>query len=206
MKYLEFRKKLLPLGFFSISHIKIFFPDFDNRRLVEWQDKGYLKKIVNKWYVFAEIEQSTESLYRIANKIYQPSYVSLESAFNYYNLIPEGVFTVTSISTKKTSTFDTPIGTLGYRSIQSNLFFGYQIKQVGNVHFAMADLEKCILDYLYLHPNLVGEEDFEALRLNPVVLSQIKWELIRGYLKIYDNKSLGKRAEGLINYFDHVRN
>jgi predicted transcriptional regulator of viral defense system len=206
MKYLEFRERLLPLGFFSIPNIKIFFPDFDNRRLVEWQDKGYLIKIINKWYVFAEIEQSMEGLYRIANKIYQPSYVSLESAFSYYNLIPEGVFTITSVSTKKTSTFDTPIGNFGYRSIQSSLFFGYQIKQVGNMHFAMADLEKCILDYLYLHPNLVRIEDFEALRLNPTSLSQIKWELMKDYLKIYDNKSLEKRAEGLINYVDHVGN
>jgi predicted transcriptional regulator of viral defense system len=206
MKYLEFREKLLPLGFFSISHINIFFPNFDSRRLVEWQEKGYLKKIINKWYVFAEIEQSTESLYRIANKIYQPSYVSLESAFSYYNLIPEGVFSTTSISTKKTSTFNTFIGTFSYRSIHSKIFFGYQIKQVGQINFAMADLEKCILDYLYLNPNFVSIGDFESLRLNPSVLSQIKWELMNDYLKIYRNKSLEKRVEGLIKYVDHVRN
>jgi predicted transcriptional regulator of viral defense system len=206
MKYLEFREKLLPLGFFSISHIDIFFPDFDNRRLVEWQEKGYLKKIINKWYVFSEIEHSTESLYQIANKIYQPSYVSLESALNYYNLIPEGVFRITSISTKKTSTFNAVIGTFSYRSINSRIFFGYQIKQVGNIHFAMADLEKCILDFLYLHPNLISIGDFESLRLNPYILSQINSELMNDYLKYFQNKSLNKRVEGLVNYIHHVRN
>lgn len=206
MKYLEFREKLLPLGFFSISNINIIFPNFDNRRLVEWQEKGYLKKIINKWYVFAETEQSTDRLYRIANKIYQPSYVSMESAFSYYDLIPEGVFSITSISTKKTSTFNTFIGTFNYRSIQSKIFFGYQIKQVGHINFAMADLEKCILDYLYLNHDFTSIEDFDSLRLNPSVLSQIKRDLMNDYLKIYQNKSLEKRVEGLIKYVDHVRN
>jgi len=45
MNYLKFREKLLPMGVFSISHVNIFFPGFDKRRLVEWQEKGYKKTI-----------------------------------------------------------------------------------------------------------------------------------------------------------------
>jgi predicted transcriptional regulator of viral defense system len=206
MKYLLFREKLLPMGVFSISHVKIFFPDFDRRRLVEWQEKGYLKKIVNKWYVFSEIELGTESLFLIANKIYNPSYVSLESAFSYYNLIPESVFTITSVSSNKTTTFHTLIGQFSYRSIKSNIFFGYKMKKIQGSYFDIAELEKCLLDFLYLNPTYIRLEDFDSLRFNPLVLLQIKWELLDDYLKVYKNKSLEKRVEGLKRYFDHVRN
>jgi predicted transcriptional regulator of viral defense system len=206
MKYLLFREKLLPMGVFSISHVKIFFPDFDRRRLVEWQEKGYLKKIVNKWYVFSEIELGTESLFLIANKIYNPSYVSLESAFSYYNLIPESVFTITSVSSNKTTTFHTLIGQFSYRSIKSNIFFGYKMKKFQGSYFDIAELEKCLLDFLYLNPTYIRLEDFDSLRFNPLVLLQIKWELLDDYLKVYKNKSLEKRVEGLKRYFDHVRN
>jgi len=40
MNYLKFREKLLSMGVFSISHVNIFFPGFDKRGLVEWQEKG----------------------------------------------------------------------------------------------------------------------------------------------------------------------
>lgn len=206
MKYLLSREKLLSMGVFSISHVKIFFPEFDNRRLVEWQEKGYLKKIVNKWYVFSELELGTENLFGIANKIYAPSYVSLESAFSHYNLIPEGVFTITSVSPRKTSKFQTEIGNFSYRSLQSKIFFGYRIKQIGNSYFAVADLEKCLLDFLYLNPSYMALEDFESLRLNSSILLQIKWGLLEDYLKVFKNISLEKRVEGLKRYFDHVRN
>ncbi len=206
MKYLLFREELRPMGIFSISHVKIFFPEFDNRRLVEWQEKGYLKKIVNKWYVFSELDLGTENLFGIANKIYAPSYVSLESAFSYHNLIPEGVFTITSVSPKKTSKFQTEIGQFSYRSLQSKVFFGYKITQVGNSNFAIADLEKSILDYLYLNPKYSSLEDFESLRLNPSAISQIKWDIVKNYLKRFENKSLEKRVEGLKRYIDHARN
>jgi predicted transcriptional regulator of viral defense system len=206
MNYLLFREKLFPMGVFSIFHVKIFFPEFDNRRLVEWQEKGFLKKIVNKWYVFSEIELGTESLYRIANKIYKPSYVSLESAFSYYNLIPESVFTITSVSSNKTSTFHTLIGQFSYRSLKSTILFGYQIKEFRGSYFDIADLEKCLLDFLYLNPTYNSLEDFKSLRLNPSVLLQIKWELLEDYLKVFKNKTLEKRVESLKIYFNHVRN
>src|SRR3989338_7443923 len=36
----------------------------------------------------------------IANKLYEPSYVSLEFALSYHGIIPETVYTITSITTK----------------------------------------------------------------------------------------------------------
>ena len=42
----------------------------------------------------------------VANKIYSPSYISLETALSYYGLIPESVYALTSVSTRKTISFN----------------------------------------------------------------------------------------------------
>jgi len=39
MKYLELRNALKLFPLFSVKDIKKRFPDFDQRRLVEWQEK-----------------------------------------------------------------------------------------------------------------------------------------------------------------------
>src|SRR3990167_5668562 len=56
---------------------------------------------------FARQPYSSEVL---ANMIYGPSYVSLEWACQYYRLIPEKVTTVTSITTRRSKQFQTPLG------------------------------------------------------------------------------------------------
>ena len=45
VKYLEFYNALTPYSVFSVKDIQKRFPDFDKRRLVEWQQKGYLVKV-----------------------------------------------------------------------------------------------------------------------------------------------------------------
>src|SRR5271169_3255224 len=102
MGYLEFREALLPFQVFSIRDVEKIFPDFDSKRLVEWQHKGYVRKLVNKWYFFSECVVDDHLLFRMSNCIYRPSYVSLESALAYYHLIPEAVYTQKAITTRKT--------------------------------------------------------------------------------------------------------
>jgi len=46
--------------------------------------------------------------------IYDPSYISFEYALSYWNLIPEGVKEIVSLTTGKTKQFDTPVGRFGY--------------------------------------------------------------------------------------------
>ena len=150
MNYVTFRNRFNHYKIFSVNDIKKSFIDFDSRRLVEWQEKGYIRKVINRWYVFSDIEVDDNMRFWIANRIYQPSYVSLESALSYYNLIPEAVYTTTSLTSNKTISFDTSEGTYSYRHIKPSLFFGYQVVEWQGFPIKMAELEKVILDYLYL--------------------------------------------------------
>ena len=127
MKFLELKSELKDFTIFSLNEIRNIEPDFYRRRLNEWQDKDYIKKIIRGYYIFSDLKLSEEILFKIANRIYSPSYVSLESALSYYHLIPESVYGITSISTRKTYHFRTSIGEFIYRSLKPSLFFGYDL-------------------------------------------------------------------------------
>jgi len=141
-EYTEFRDEMKVFPNFSIREIEKHFPGFDSRRLVEWQQKGYIQKLRNRYYYFSDQKVEEPFLYYTANQLYHPSYVSLESALSRYGFIPEGVFQITSCTTLKTNSFNTPIGNFSYRHLKPSLFFGYQLKEWNDHRYAMAEPEK----------------------------------------------------------------
>ncbi|MBU2530811.1 MAG: hypothetical protein KKD35_07210 [Elusimicrobia bacterium] len=107
---------------------------------------GLFIKLRNNYYM---LKDSSPSLYLIANKLYQPSYISLEKALSHYGVIPEVVYTITSITTKPTREFVTPKGTFSYQRIKQGAFTGYNPVHIeGNV-VLFAEPEKALADYLY---------------------------------------------------------
>ena len=171
MKYLEFKEALKNKTVFNYSDIRKVAPAFHRKRLVEWQKAGYITKIRNGYYCFADQVLSEPFLYYLANQLYKPSYLSLASALSFYNLIPEGVFSISSVGTLKTTLFNTAYGRFEYRSIKPSLFFGYRLANMNSFTIKIAEPEKMILDYCYLmKPENVT--DFESLRINKEALIQ----------------------------------
>ena len=195
ISFLAFWEQMEVFGVFSTQDIYKAFPHFDSRRLVEWQAKNYLQKLSNKWYCFAKMERSEFSQFRIANLLCKPSYISLESAFDYYGLIPEATFSTTSVTTKKTSHYENDRGNFTYRSIKNSLFFGYKTLYTNHQPLLMAELEKAILDYLYLHPEIQTVADMEALRFSTEVLAGIEWQKFTPYLSLFKSRALEKRVQ-----------
>ncbi|MBU1923375.1 MAG: hypothetical protein KJ710_03815, partial [Candidatus Omnitrophica bacterium] len=150
MTYIEFQKIVGPFTVFSLADIRQADPAFYRRRLNEWQEKGYIRKVIKGYYVFADRALNEKVLFEIANRIYAPSYVSFEMALAYYGLIPESVYGVTSASTRKTSHFKTPIGAFIYRTIRPKLYFGFDFLRNHEKLFKMASPEKAFLDFFYI--------------------------------------------------------
>src|SRR3989338_6658324 len=109
MKFLEFKQNLKDFITFNLQDIRKIEPGFDLRRLSEWQRKGYIQKLRRGYYIFSDIALNEEKLFLVANRLYGPSYVSLEMALSFYGLIPEGVYALTSITTRKTEHFKAPV-------------------------------------------------------------------------------------------------
>ena len=98
---------------------------------------------------FARRPYSSEVL---ANKIYGPSYISLEWACQYYRLIPEKVTTVTSVTTQRSRKFQTPLGIFSYDHLPVSVFStGVTLVRFSDVQQAlMATKEKALVDLLVL--------------------------------------------------------
>jgi predicted transcriptional regulator of viral defense system len=200
MRFVEFQKALKSFTVFSYADILKIDPSFDRRRLVEWQNKNYIKKLRNRFYTFIDTEINEDTLYYISNLIYKPSYVSLESALSYYNLIPEAVYLTTGISTRKTNSFDTPVGNFSYRSIREDLFFGYNLVRMGNHTVRIANPEKTLLDYLYLN-SLNEIHEIEAMRINKFVANElINPDRLHQYMSLYRSGIMEKRIQHLMEY------
>ncbi len=204
MKFLELKDELNDFLIFSLNEIRVIDSNFHRRRLNEWQDKGYIKKVIRGYYIFSDLQLSEEILFKIANRIYLPSYVSLESALSYYHLIPESVYGITSISTRRTYHFKTSIGEFTFRTVKPKLFFGYNLMGYKDQHLKMASIEKALLDYFYLHPDIETEQDFDSLRINKeMFFEQMDEKKLMGFLGRFNQKKL----TGRINHFwSYIKN
>lgn len=86
----------------------------------------------------------------IANKLYQPSYVSFETALSHYNIIPEIVYTITSVTTKRSKEITAQNSIYKYLKIKKSLYFGYRPEKFKGRTVLIAEAEKALLDYIYL--------------------------------------------------------
>lgn len=203
MTYNELREQLKNFVIFSLNDIRKVESNFDRRRLNEWQVKGYLKKVRRGFYIFSDIELNEQTMFLIANRIYNPSYISMEMAFSYYNLIPESVYGITSVTTKKTNSFKTNIASFIYRHFKPSLMFGYQLKKHQNQNIKIAEIEKALLDYLYINPQLKSEADFYEIRFNgQEFLAKANLAKLQNYLEVFNNQSLNQRVKKFLEFIN----
>ena len=176
---------------FSLN-IKIFTPQdlsfiFDaNKRAVQ----GFLNYNTKKG-VFIRLKKGLYSLKRdlpqeffLANRLYSPSYVSLETALSFHHLIPETVYAVTSVTTKPTREFEVNDRFFEYRKIKKQAYTGYDPQEIEGeiVHLALP--EKAVADFLYFVS--LGKKSFnDRLRLK-----KIDKKRLNQYLKLFDRKNL----------------
>lgn len=205
MQYLNLRRQLKDFLVFSLNDIRKIEPSFHRQRLNEWQNKGYIRKVVNEYYIFSDLNIDETALFFIANTIYKPSYISLESALSYYELIPEAVYSITSVASRTTRSFDSELANFSYRKIKPNLLFGYRLISRDGHNFKMAEAEKALLDYFYFNPGCKTAGDFEGLRINKEIFrEQVDMEKMKSYLRLFENKALGKRVFKFLNFMSNA--
>lgn len=108
----------------------------------------------------------------LANLVYGPSYISMETALSIHGWIPEAVHSVVSVSLGRAKTFETPVGYFDYVQIaQTPLFAGVE-RMEGETSaqaFLVAKPLKAIADYVASHGMDWQDSDplEESLRIDP---------------------------------------
>jgi len=120
----------------------------------------------------------------LANKLYEPSYISLEFALSYHQVIPETVYEITSVTTKATRRFNVLGKIFGYHRIKKEAFTGYFINKQRGLTFIIAEPEKAFVDLTYLRVlrNKKPISRFDKEKINPT-------KTLR-YAKLFNNNKL----------------
>lgn len=189
MKYIELLEKInTPI--FSIQDLKISNVSILPYQISKLNKDGYLTKVKNGLYIFSN-KKNLISIEHLAFKLYEPSYISLESALFYYGLIPEIIYNVTSISTKATRKFKNNFGVFIYRNIKKELFWGYKKEEKNGQVYLIAEPEKALLDYIYFNISKIkNTDDIEGLRLNYSIIKELDIKKLNEYTALFKNKKI----------------
>lgn len=185
MKFKEFRKKMQK-NIFSTAEARILCfdnnSDILNLQLHQWKKSGDLVSLKRGIYMFTDAKTST---LEIALNLYSPCYFSLEYALNFYGIIPEAVFEYTLVTPKSTRRFKTPIGVFTYQTIKKDAFFGF------NPETLMAEKEKALVDYFYLHSaELEPDDAFWKHSRFEAGVTEINFKKVLSYAKFFKSPKL----------------
>ena len=174
-----------------------------------WQKKGLVIKLKRGLYILNESDRKIEpSRIFLANALYSPSYVSTTYAFGYYDLIPEKVEDVTSITTKKTAKFTNTFGTFIYQHLKINLFFGFkEIEDENGFPVLIAEPEKAILDLIYLNLQDFKNKgkDIFSLSYRFQNLDILNKKKLIDFAKRYESKEIFDVVKNLLSFIKEAR-
>jgi len=104
--------------------------------------KGIFKRLIKRKYLFTFSDYND---FQVANFLYPPSYISLESALSFYGIITQFPYQITSVTPKKTKKIEALGKEFSFSHLKTKLFWGFEKKE----KFLIALPEKALFDYLY---------------------------------------------------------
>ncbi len=151
---------------------------------------AYVEKMKNR----GEIEVFLDFL---ANFLYSPSYLSLETILYRYNILTEIPVNLTSVTKNKTAIFGNKLGDFLYHKIKPSLFCGFEVSKEGDFSFRKAAKAKALFDFLYLRKNILpSKEAIKELRLNLEHLSRADINEFKKYVILEGSKKMKE----ILNY------
>jgi predicted transcriptional regulator of viral defense system len=180
---------LAPLGE-KKSYLNIILSRFTDRgALIHLRKNLYVAKI----YVDNTDRKGLFSDYVefIANKLYSPSYLSLDYVLHEHNMLTELPRNITSVALRKTDRFTNELGNFIYHKIKEKLFLGFSIVKKGNFSILKATKAKALFDFLYFRKRLlVDREAAKELRLNLNNFTKKYFKELEGYVKIEESDKM----------------
>ncbi|MCK4462888.1 MAG: hypothetical protein KAU58_01095 [Candidatus Omnitrophica bacterium] len=197
MKYFDLFSELKKnkLIIFSLRDVENLFPAEKvkslKNNLSRWLKMGRIVRLRRNLYEFIEpgLGSNISDVY-VANKIYAPSYVSLETALSIYGLIPDVAAQVTSLTTRPTRKFKSRHGSFFYRSCQKKAFTGYKLMQYEGIKILIADEEKALVDFLYFSIRRKGPLNFDEERFEKHALKKLNWTKVSKYAKLFNKRTI----------------
>jgi predicted transcriptional regulator of viral defense system len=150
--------------------------------------RGVFTKLRKGLYCLADQPPSELAL---ANRLYEPSYLSFEFALSYYHLIPETTYMITSATSRPTRVLTALGKVFEYHRLKKSVFTGYEPVRVGVETILMATPEKALVDTLYF-------VDLKKKTLNDRLdLRTLNWRRAEFCVRLFGRPSLRELLRGL---------
>jgi hypothetical protein len=129
---------------------------YPRNKIANLETEGKLIRLKRSLYVVSpDVSGKLLSTELIANHIYGPSYISMESALRYYSLIPEHVHVVRSMTTKRSRFFENSISRFDYIHCSDEYYpIGINQKTGDGYTFLIASPEKALCDLIAYTPRV----------------------------------------------------
>lgn len=168
-----------------------FSPASSKQLLIRYVQKGLVLQLKQKRGLYC-FKGKPPHPWHLANRLVQPSYISLETALAHYGIIPESVYAVTSVTTKITRSFEALNTTFLFHKIKTEAYTGYRPLNLQGETVLIAEPEKAMADYLYF------------VHLGKKTLNdRIRWDRLKkpavlSYLKPFQRKTLVEWAKHVV--------
>ncbi len=181
---------------FNSAVLKTFLSNlkYPKNKISDMEKRGEIIRLKKDLYVNNSVSISKEL---ISNHLYGVSYISLETALSYYGMIPERVYTVRSMTTKRAKLFSTPLGNFEYKTVPADYFsIGINQEIINNSYaFLIASSTKAICDIIVVTPNLrlqsvKAMQNYltEDLRIDFEVLESLDKDIVRQCVEVGKKK------------------
>lgn len=174
---------------FSFDNLLRFYPSAPKTNLKQllyrWRKRGWVISLKKGLYELTYPRPFNIPDMYVANRLYAPSYVSLETALSHYSLIPEVAMAVTSVTVKPTRKFKNSHGLFTYRTVKGECFRGYGIEKTGAYEILIAEPEKALVDYLYFKTYRNKKINLEDERLDMARVAGLDRKKIDCYGRLF---------------------
>lgn len=135
-------------------------------KIIERLEKNkQIERLIKGKYILSKSKMSD---FEKAGIILSPSYISLESALNFYGVLSQFTYSITSVTTQKSKKYEVGGKEYEYTKISKKFYSDF----VKLNSFLIATPEKALIDLIYLASKKLKKIDFTELDM-----SIINWEV-----------------------------
>jgi predicted transcriptional regulator of viral defense system len=195
MKYLDLKNELenYKLNLFSLNEVI----------KITKQKKEVIKSVISRLINQNKIYKIKKGFYSInkienkfiLNKVFNNTYIGLNSALEYYETTTQRYNNLDLIS--KNVLNDQKINSfkINFHKINEKLFFGYERKEINNQDVFISNIEKTIIDCVYFSSKIyLSEINLFVKKMK----TKIDLEILKTYLEKINSSSLNKRIGYLL--------
>lgn len=189
-------KKLDNLIYFTKDSLRILSGDSDNTismNIHRWKKSGDIIVFKNGIYATKksyEANSKEDGYFKfISSILLNPSYISLSTTLSGYDILTEGVYNISAVTTKLPKTYFN--AKYSYRQITEKLFCGYEVKHFKEHEYYEATKAKALFDYIYYRSHRLNTKMniVQELRLRLDLFTDDDFKEMRNYAKkISSNK------------------